>query len=66
MNDSDLANWLDEKTKELLEAEVQIAGEYDEEVIREYLIFTQYDKAGKKLINFFSSNKDNENLLKVK
>jgi len=65
MSNTDYDNWIEKRIDELIHKNVQIEGLYDEEIIRDYLIFSQYGKSGEKLIKFFTDNRNNEALLKV-
>ena len=44
---------------------IKCNGNYNEDLIREYLIFSSYAGVGEELLNFFKQNINDENLLKV-
>jgi hypothetical protein len=45
--------------------QIKSDNEYIEELIREYLVFSQNSKAGEVIIEFFKENNRDENLFKV-
>lgn len=65
MNNSDYNKWVEKRVNELMHLQIKNENEYDEEIIREYLIFSQDGKSGDVLIKFFKENNNDENLFKV-
>lgn len=65
MDNTEYVKWLNEKTEELANTSVKHDNEYDEEIIREYLIFSSYAETGDKLLSFFKQNLSDEKLLKM-
>lgn len=65
MNNSDYNKWVEKRVNELMHLQIKKENEYDEEIIREYLIFSQDGKSGDVLIKFFKENNNDENLFKV-
>ena len=65
MDNFDYNVWMSKKIDELLNMNVKPNGIYDEEIIREYLIYSSSVKKGKKLFEFFKENTDDEELLKM-
>jgi hypothetical protein len=64
MSEINFDEWLELRVNELLNSQINCGNNYDEEVIREYLIFLHY-KEGLKLVNFFKKRKDDEALFKI-
>ncbi|MGN6710509.1 hypothetical protein [Anaerocolumna jejuensis] len=65
MSSTDYNKWAEKRVDELIHSQVKIDNCYDEELIREYLIFAQYSRIGEALINFFKENNNDSNLFKV-
>ena len=65
MNNLEYNKWLKEKIDELANTNIKCNGNYNEDLIREYLIFSSYVGIGEELLNFFKQNINDENLLKV-
>ena len=65
MNNLEYTKWLKEKIDELASTNIKCNGNYNEDLIREYLIFSSYVGIGEELLNFFKQNINDENLLKV-
>ena len=65
MNNLEYNKWLKEKIDELASTNIKCNGNYNEDLIREYLIFSSYVGIGEELLNFFKQNINDENLLKV-
>jgi hypothetical protein len=65
MNHSDYNNWAKTKVDELIRLKIKKENDYDIEVIREYLVFSQNSKTGKVLFEFFKINSNDDNLFKV-
>ena len=65
MNNLEYNKWLKEKIDELACMSIKCNGNYNEDLIREYLIFSSYAGVGEELLNFFKQNINDENLLKV-
>ena len=65
MDNFDYNMWISKKIDELLNINVKSNGIYDEEIIREYLIYSLSVKKGEKLFEFFKENTDDEELLKM-
>jgi ribosomal protein S3AE len=65
MDHSDYNNWAKTKVDELIRLKIKKENDYDIEVIREYLVFSQNSKTGKVLFEFFKENNNDDNLFKV-
>ena len=65
MNNLEYNKWVKEKIDELANTNIKCNGNYNEDLIREYLIFSSYAGVGEELLNFFKQNINDENLLKV-
>ena len=65
MNNLEYNKWLKEKIDDLASMSIKCNGIYNEDIIREYLIFSSYVGIGEELLNFFKQNINDENLLKV-
>lgn len=65
MPDSEYKIWLKQKLDELVSADVKSGKEYNEEILREYLIFIFNAEDSTLLLNFFVQNAHDEKLLKI-
>jgi len=65
LDNFDYNKWAKKRVDELIHSQVKKDNCYDEELIREYLIFAQYSRIGESLIDFFKENNSNDNLFKV-
>ena len=65
MDNFDYNTWINKKIDELLNMNVKSNGSYDEEVIREYLIYSLSVQKRGELFEFFKENTDDEELLKI-
>lgn len=65
MDNFDYNTWINKKIDELLNMNVKSNGSYDEEVIREYLIYSLSVQKRGGLFEFFKENTDDEELLKI-
>ena len=65
MDNFDYNTWINKKIDELLNMNVKSNGSYDEEVIREYLIYSLSVQKRRELFEFFKENTDDEELLKT-
>ncbi len=65
MDNFDYNMWINKKIDELLNMNVKSNGIYDEEVIREYLIYSLSVQERRELFEFFKENTDDEELLKT-
>lgn len=65
MDNFDYNTWINKKIDELLNMNVKSNGSYDEEVIREYLIYSLSVQKRGGLFEFFKENTDDEELLKM-
>ena len=65
MDNFDYNMWINKKIDELLNMNVKSNGSYDEEVIREYLIYSLSVQKRGGLFEFFKENTDDEELLKI-
>lgn len=65
MDYSAYSQWVEQKVNELLHSKIKNDNDYDIEVIREYLIFSQSSNTGEALIDFFKVNNNDDRLCKV-
>lgn len=65
MNNLDYNEWAQKRIDQLMHLQIKSDNEYIEELIREYLVFSQNSKAGEVIIEFFKENNRDENLFKV-
>lgn len=65
MNNLDYNEWAKKRIDQLMHLQIKSDNEYIEELIREYLVFSQNSKAGEVIIEFFKENSRDENLFKV-
>lgn len=65
MNNLDYNEWAQKRVDELMHLQIKNDDEYNEELIREYLAFSQNSKAGEVIIEFFKDNNRDESLFKV-
>lgn len=65
MNHSDYNNWAKTKVDELMRLKIKKDNQYDIEVIREYLVYSQSGKIGEALFEFFKINNNDDSLFKV-
>ena len=65
MNNLDYNEWAQKRIDQLMHLQIKSDNEYIEELIREYLVFSQNSKAGEVIIEFFKENSRDEKLFKV-
>jgi hypothetical protein len=65
VNNLDYNEWAKKRIDQLMHLQIKSDNEYIEELIREYLVFSQNSKAGEVIIEFFKENNRDENLFKV-
>lgn len=65
MNNLDYNEWAKKRIDQLMHLQIKSDNEYIQELIREYLVFSQNSKAGEVIIEFFKENNRDENLFKV-
>jgi hypothetical protein len=65
VNNLDYNEWAQKRVDQLMHLQIKSDSEYIEELIREYLVFSQNSKVGEVIVEFFKENNRDESLFKV-